>query len=172
MLKSSEGFKVVKGKYVDVQIRAISEYHISVSDDCIHGHHTRVHAHPKERHICKWRYKNSYRNTLTLLHEIGHIENNWPGMKRAWQEYHATTWAIDKLKEYGLPINEDYIFRYQRYIITEIARGRRRGGNMTGYENLNLFKYIGINKSLEDVYNECIPEWQVYIDGYKKHIPF
>ena len=172
MLKSSEGFKVVKGKYVNIQVDAIAKYRVSVSENCTHGYHRRTHVHVRERHICKWRYKNSYTNTFTLFHEIGHIENNSAGMKRAWQEYHATTWAIDRMLEYGLGISDTEVLLYQGYILSEIARGRRRGGDMTGYEELNLFKYIGIDISLEDAYNECTPEWQKYIDGYKTHIPF
>lgn len=172
MLKSEKGFKIVKGKYVNLQVKIISDYHVTVSTHCIHGYHTRTHVHVKERHICKWRYKNSYRNTFTLLHEIGHIENNSSDMKRAWQEYYATTWAIDRLKEYGLPVDEKEIYLWQYYILSEIGRGRRRHGDMTGYERLNLLKYIGINKSLEDAYNESPSNWKKYIDGFKAHIEF
>lgn len=172
MLKSSKGFKVVKGKYVDIQVDIISKYGIHVSaDKCPFGCHNRTHAHRKERTVCKWKYCNSYKATFNLFHEIGHIEGNTAQMvKRAEREYYATTWAIDRLREYGLGVEMDVLFDYQRYILTELARGRRRGGK--DYGDYNLFKYIGINKSLEDVYNECSSEWQKFIDGYKEHIPF
>lgn len=84
-------------------------------------------------------------------------------MRRAEEEYYATIWAIDRLKEYGLPLKKQEIYSYQRYILLEMKRGERRGGNQ--YGDLNLYKYIGMDVSLEDFYNSLSVDWKLYIDG-------
>ena len=155
--------------YLDIQSEVIARYGIKVNEDkCPYGCHSRTHAHVKEREVCKWKAEDNYDATFNLLHEIGHIENNHSRMNRAEQEYHATTWAIDMCREYGLEVKLGTIFIYQRYILLTIYRGARRGGR--GYKGLNLYQYIGKDVSYEDVYKKCTPRWQRYMDGYKEHI--
>lgn len=148
--------------FLKIQQEVIQKYGVKINthSTC----RTRTHAHVKERMVCKWQPSNTYSNTFTLLHEIGHIETHTPKMRRAESEYYATTWAIDRLNEYGQPIKLSTIFKYQRYILLEIRRGERRGG--TNYGDLNLYHYIGKDISLDDVYNTCDRKWQRFIDGY------
>lgn len=121
----------------EIQDDVIQRYRIDICDGtkCKDDWH-RTHAHIKIRRVCKWKQANSINSTFTLLHEVGHIENNTASMRRAEREYHATAWAIDRCKEYGLEIPAKIIEEYQRYIDMEIARGERRGG--TGYGDLRL----------------------------------
>lgn len=147
--------------FTDIQKDVILRYGIKI-DSCSKCK-GRMHAHVKERKICKWTPKESYAQTFVLFHEIGHIETKTPSMRRAESEYYATIWAIDRLQEYGLPIKLQQIFIYQRYILLEIRRGERRGGK--NYGDLNLYHYIGKDVSLEDVYNQCDVKWQRFIDG-------
>ena len=153
--------------YTQIQDEVIARYGIYIEkhSTC----RSRTHAHVKERKICKWKRANSYESTFILLHEAGHIMTTTSTMRRAEEEYYATTWAIDRCKEYGIEVKESSIFDYQRYILMEIYRGMRRGGKK--YGDLNLFRYIGKDVSLEDVYNQCSIDWQLYMDGYKRHQP-
>lgn len=91
----------------------------------------RTHAHPKQRRVCKWKQAASVASTFTLFHEIGHIENNHSKMRRCEEEYHATVWAIEKMREYGLleRVSAKTKADYQEYIFEELRRGLRRGGN-------------------------------------------
>lgn len=147
--------------YREIQDDVIKKYRITIDE---HSHcRGRMHAHIKERKVCKWHPKNSYAATFDLLHEIGHIENNSSGMRRAEQEYYATVWAIDRLKDYGIDVQEKSLFSFQRYILTEIKRGERRGGK--AYGELSLYKYVGMNVTNEDVYNRCDQKWKDFIDG-------
>ena len=52
-------------------------------------------------------------------------------MRRCEEEYHATVWAIEKLKEYMLlnKVPDKQKELYQKYIYIELERGIRRGGN-------------------------------------------
>lgn len=53
---------------------------------------------------------------FTLLHEIGHIRNNKPGMKRCEEEYHATVWAIKAMHQYKFIVSDEVKDIYQKYI--------------------------------------------------------
>ena len=122
-----------------------------------------MHVHVDERRICKWHPKNSVVATFELLHEIGHIENNNSTMRRSEEEYYATIWAIDRLKEYGFDVPKKSLFIYQRYILSEISRGRRRRGK--NYPEMNLYKYVGIDKTIEEFMEELDPKWRNYIEA-------
>ena len=121
----------------EIQDDVIQRYRIDICDGtkCKDDWH-RTHAHIKIRRVCKWKQANSIRSTFTLLHEIGHIETTKSSMRRAESEYHATMWAIDRCREYGLEVPDTIIEMYQKYIDMEIGRGERRGG--TGYGSLRL----------------------------------
>ena len=123
--------------YKEIQNEVIEEYRIDLCDGtkCKNDWH-RMHAHVRERRVCKWKQSNSIQSTFDLFHEIGHIETTKSTMRRAESEYYATVWAIDKCREYGLDIPDKIIADYQRYIDMEIDRGIRRGG--TGYGKLDI----------------------------------
>lgn len=116
------------GKYTDIQNEVVEQYRIKLDENSTCWH--RMHAHVKQRKVCKWHQKNSIAATFDLLHEIGHIETYKSGMRRCESEYHATVWAIERCKEYGLDIPERIIKTYQDYIDMELDRGMRRGGRM------------------------------------------
>ena len=123
-------------KFIATQNDAILKYRVHIcTDSTCWG---RMHAHVRQRKICKWKPTNSIQATFDLLHEIGHIETTKSGMRRAEEEYYATVWAMDRCKEYGLDIPDKTINLYQRYIDMEVARGKRRGG--TGYGDMQLKK--------------------------------
>ena len=123
-------------KYTEIQDEIIKKYRVKVSIGCPLSYRTRTHAHPELRQVCKWKQSNSIQSTFTLLHEVGHIETDRAGMRRAEQEYHATVWAIERCKEYGIEVPAKIIKAYQDYIDLEKARGMRRGGK--GYTELKL----------------------------------
>ena len=129
-------------RFDQIQQDVITRYRITISDgsDC-HCGWRRTHAHVKERKICKWKQTNSFKSTFTLLHEIGHIETTTSSMRRCESEYHATVWAIQRCREYGISIPPDIIERYQAYIDMEKDRGQRRGGS--SYGTLNLWAVYG-----------------------------
>ena len=118
--------------YKEIQNEVIKKYRIDLCDGtrCKDGDWSRTHAHPKKRRVCKWKQANSIVSTLDLFHEIGHIENNHGKMRRCEEEYYATVWAINKMKEYGISdkITEHQKKVYQDYIYDELDRGIRRGG--------------------------------------------
>lgn len=124
--------------YKDIQNEVIKKYRIDICDGtrCKDGDWQRTHAHPKQRRVCKWKQANSIQSTFTLFHEIGHIENNRSGMRRAEEEYFATVWAIEECKKYGIEIPKKIIDEYQDYIDMTLDRGVRRGG--TDYKALKL----------------------------------
>ena len=119
-------------KFTEIQNEVIKKYRIDLCDGtkCKDGDWSRTHAHPKQRRVCKWKQSNSIVSTLTLFHEIGHIENNNSKMRRCEEEYYATVWAIDRLREYGIldKVSVKQKELYQDYIYNELARGIRRGG--------------------------------------------
>lgn len=125
--------------YKDIQNEVIKKYRIDLCDGtrCKDGDWSRTHAHPKQRRVCKWKQANSIQSTFTLFHEIGHIENNRSGMRRAEQEFHATVWAIAECKKYGIEIPQKIIDDYQEYINMTFDRGVRRGGKCYGRLKLN-----------------------------------
>lgn len=118
---------------IEIQNEVIKKYRIDLCDGtrCKDGDWSRTHAHPKQRRVCKWKQAASIKSTFELFHEIGHIENNHSKMRRCEEEYHATVWAINKMKEYGLldKIPKKLKALYQEYIFDELDRGLRRGGS-------------------------------------------
>lgn len=135
MLNNAEKGNIMN--YKEIQNEVIKKYRIDICDGTkCKSDWSRTHAHPKQRRVCKWKQANSVQSTFTLLHEIGHIETNKSGMRRAEQEYFATVWAIAECKKYGIEIPKKIIDDYQWYIDDEIDRGVRRGG--TGYGELKL----------------------------------
>lgn len=116
-------------KYTDIQNEVIKRYKIDLCDGSkCSNDWRRVHAHVKIRRVCKWKQANSVKSTFTLFHEIGHIETTKSSMRRAESEYHATVWALETCKEYGIEVPNKIIRDYQRYIDMEVDRGIRRGG--------------------------------------------
>ena len=135
--KSSATLPVKTGKkYIDIQNEVIAKYRIKLDPNSTCW--GRMHAHQKQRRICKWQQKNGIASTFDLFHEIGHIENNKGNMRRCEEEYHATVFAIDLCKEYGLEIPENIIADYQEYIYDEWDRGKRRNGNLPDKKNFEL----------------------------------
>lgn len=119
--------------YIEIQNEVIKKYRIDLCDGTkCKNDWSRMHAHPKQRRVCKWKQKNSVQATFDLFHEIGHIENNHGKMRRAEEEYFATVWAINKANEYGIKLPGKIIKEYQDYIDMEIDRGKRRGGSDYG----------------------------------------
>lgn len=118
---------------IEIQNEVIKNYRIDLCDGtrCKNGDWSRTHAHPKQRRVCKWKQASSIVSTFELFHEIGHIENNRSTMRRCEEEYHATVWAIERMKEYGIAdrISDKEKARYQEYIYDELDRGLRRGGS-------------------------------------------
>lgn len=118
-------------KYTEIQNEVITKYRIDLCDGTkCKNDWSRTHAHPKQRRVCKWKQTNSVESTFTLLHEIGHIENNNSRMRRCEEEYYATVWAIEIMKQYGIvdKISDKTKKLYQDYIYMELDRGVRRGG--------------------------------------------
>lgn len=118
-------------KFTEIQNEVIAKYRIDICNGTkCDNDWRRTHAHIKERRVCKWEQSNSIVSTFTLLHEIGHIENNNSKMRRCEQEYYATVWAIDKLREYGIlnKVSDRTKKLYQDYIYMELDRGLRRNG--------------------------------------------
>lgn len=125
--------------YKDFQNHIVSMYNITLDEHS--SCWARTHVHPKERRICKWKPANSFKSTWTLLHEIGHIENNMSGMRRVEQEFFATTWAIDRCLEFGIDIPSATLESYQKYIDRTLDRGKRCGGK--GYmQDYSLTEYL------------------------------
>jgi predicted DNA-binding protein (UPF0278 family) len=120
-----------KLSYADIQNDVIQKYRINLcfGDKCERDWR-RMHAHVRERRVCKWKQANSVKATFDLFHEIGHIESNTSKMRRCEQEYHATVWAIIEMRKYGLEVPASIISSYQEYINREHDRGVRRGGNL------------------------------------------
>lgn len=119
-------------KYIEIQNEIINKYKIDLCDGsrCKDGDWSRTHAHVRQRRVCKWKQSNSIASTFELFHEIGHIENNSAKMRRCEEEYYATVWAIDKLREYEIldRLSAKQKESYQDYIYRELDRGVRRGG--------------------------------------------
>lgn len=120
--------------YIEIQNEVVGKYHIDLCDGtmCEDGDWSRTHAHIRKRRVCKWKQRNSVQSTFDLFHEIGHIETTKSGMRRAEEEYHATIWAINECKKYGVEIPAKIIKEYQDYIDMEKDRGLRRGGAIYG----------------------------------------
>lgn len=125
--------------YIEIQNEVIKKHCIDLCDGTkCKNDWSRTHAHVKQRRVCKWNQKNSAQSTFCLLHEIGHIMTTKSWMRRAESEYFATVWAMEECKQYGIEVPKKIINDYQKYIDSEIDRGKRRGGK--GYGNLQLVK--------------------------------
>lgn len=123
--------------YKEIQQEVIEQYRIKIDENSTCW--SRTHAHPRERRVCKWKSRNSFRSTFTLLHEVGHIVNNNAQMRRCEQEFYATKWALEKCREYGLEIPEGVLEDYQDYVWRELDRGiRRHGKNLPTRDSLTL----------------------------------
>lgn len=126
-------------RYVNIQNEVIKKYRVDICNgDKCKNDWSRMHAHVKERRVCKWKPANSLKCTFDLLHEIGHIETTKSKMRRCEEEYFATVWAIERCKEYGIEIPGEIIARYQRYINMEHDRGVRRGGALPDVKTFSL----------------------------------
>ncbi len=132
-------FDNLSGNFIDIQKEVISKYHINI-DPYSHCWH-RIHAHIKDRKVCKWTPRNSAQSTFDLFHEIGHIETTKSGMRRCEEEYYATVWAIERFNEYGIPVPMKTIKEYQEYIDDELARGQRRSGSNYNVD-MDLYEHI------------------------------
>jgi len=126
-------------RFIDIQNEVVNKYRIKLDPDSTCW--GRTHAHIRERRVCKWHPKNSVQSTFDLFHEIGHIETTKSGMRRCEEEYYATVWAIEKCKEYGIPIPMGTIDAYQKYINRELARGQRRHGSNYNVD-MDLYKHL------------------------------
>jgi hypothetical protein len=123
----------------EIQDEVITQYRIKIDEHSKCW--SRMHAHIKERRICKWHQKASLKATFDLFHEIGHIETTKSTMRRCESEYYATEFAIRIFKQYGLEVPENTRQVYQEYIWRELDRGIRRGGqNYPTKEALTLTK--------------------------------
>lgn len=111
---------------IEIQNEVIRKYCIDLCDGskCKNDWY-RTHAHVKQRRVCKWEQKSSIKSTFTLFHEIGHIETTTSRMRRCEEEYHATVWAVERMKEYGIAhrITPQIKSLYQNYIWREHSRG-------------------------------------------------
>lgn len=131
----------MKKTHKEIQDEIITKYRVDICNGSkCSNDWRRTHAHVKERRVCKWKQANSIKSTFTLLHEVGHIETTASRMRRCESEYHATVWALQRCKEYGIKVPASIIKLYQDYIDREKDRGLRRGGNH--YGNLDLTPYI------------------------------
>lgn len=125
--------------FVNIQNKVIAEYHIDLCDGTkCKNDWRRMHAHVKQRRVCKWKQRNSVISTFDLFHEIGHIETTKSSMRRCEAEYFATIWAIERCKEYQIDIPRKIMELYQDYINMEWDRGVRRGGSLPPLEQLRL----------------------------------
>lgn len=120
----------MSNRLIEIQNEVIRKYRIDICDGskCTNDWR-RVHAHVKQRRVCKWKQAASIKSTFTLFHEIGHIENNTSKMRRCEEEFYATVWAVERMREYGIAdkITDPIKKLYQDYIWREQDRGARRG---------------------------------------------
>ena len=110
----------------DLQDEIIKQYKMTINEHSTC--YSRTHVHVQKRMICKWKQSSSIKSTFTLLHEIGHCENNNSKMRRCEQEFYATQWALDKCKELNIVVPDEIVARYQKYVYRELDRGLRRHG--------------------------------------------
>ena len=157
---------MTKIDYERIQDEVITKYGVSLHETCPWGCRTRTHAHLGTHDVCKWKQANSVDSTFELFHEIGHCETSTKTLKRCEEEYYATCWAIDRMKEYGLNIPERILHIYQRYVLYEVAKGKRRGGKNYNVESLNLYTYAGYSKTIAEFKEEIEPAWQPYINNW------
>jgi len=111
--------------YVELQNQLIKDYKIIHEPDSKCW--KRTHVHVKQRRICKHHIKESYQALFILLHEIGHIMTDRPGMKRAESESEAIIWQVAKMREFGFKIKQKELKKYKDYVRMTYDRGVRRG---------------------------------------------
>lgn len=76
---------------------------------------------------------------FATLHEIGHIKTNTYDMKRYWQEYLATQWAIEESKRIGFLVSDSIIENYQNYILKWREKSvKRRAKNVKSISEVTL----------------------------------
>ena len=86
-----------------------------------------VKAHPTE-----W-------SLFAFLHEIGHVLTNTEKMKRCYQDFLATEWALKEAKRIGFDVPKEYIDIYQEYIWKWRSTGiKLKGKNMPSKQSLLL----------------------------------
>lgn len=84
-------------------------------------------------------FDNKRLHIFDLLHEIGHIKTNLPGMKRYEEEFYATQWAADRLKEYDGSISKKEKELYQDYLYRWRERSIACGGkNVMSKESIKI----------------------------------
>lgn len=129
----------MKKNFIELQEELIKQYRINLNPNSkCYG---RTHIHQQKRMLCKWKQSSSIKSTFTLLHEIGHCENNNSKMRRCEEEYYATQWALDKCKELKLKVPDKIFDRYQQYVYRELQRGlNRHGSNYPTKEEMKLIK--------------------------------
>lgn len=128
----------MKKNLKEIQQDIIKEYRVTIDENSKCW--SRTHVHVKQRRICKWHQKSSVASIFTLLHEIGHCENNNHFMRRCEQEFYATQWALDKCRELQIDVPDSIIQKYQKYVYMELERGLRRHGS--GYPSREEMKLI------------------------------
>lgn len=78
-------------------------------------------------------------DVFDILHEIGHIKTNLPGMKRCEEEFYATQWAIKEMKRYKFDIPLKRKREFQKYIWDWRETGLKlRAKNVPSKEELTL----------------------------------
>ena len=113
--------------YIMIQNEMIVKYNVDLVIDSKCWQRTHAHCDDNSRRICKHKVVNSYKSLFTLLHEIGHLETYKSSMKRCESESAATVWAIERIKELGLPVKRKITKSYKKYIQRTYDRGVRRG---------------------------------------------
>lgn len=91
--------------------------------------HGRGHAYPQSKRvkICK---PTTRKRLFAAAHEAGHIYYQHNSSKRRYlEEYEATIFAIERLREHGISIPRRIVDRYKRYVVRLIDMGLRRGGS-------------------------------------------
>ncbi len=127
-------------KFIEAANVLIEKYNINIVENSTCK--SRTHAHcDKTRRVCKWKKVNSINSLFTLAHEIGHIETNKSKYRRCEQEYYATKWAIETLKDYKINVPDKLIIKYQKYIDREWERGINKNGTLPPKETFKLIDY-------------------------------
>ena len=108
-------------KYHDWFIDIYLDYFLTISMifDTSNDYYSYIQS--KEIHLPKRIIENYFKNItewdlFAFFHEIGHIETNTTKMKRYYQEYLATEWAVKKSKEIGFKPSDKILKTYQNYI--------------------------------------------------------
>jgi hypothetical protein len=92
----------------------------------------RPHAHTEadDRKICKMPLPKGRYSLFEWLHEVGHIEHPRGGRKREYrsvEEFYATQYAKQEMKNLGIPIPRRMVRDYNQYITDCLERGLKHG---------------------------------------------